>query len=674
MKTRTHRAARRIALGLSLLLLMGTTGTAFAATSYPDVPETASWKASVDRLTLLGILSGTTSGQFLPDAAVTREQFAKMAVIAANEATEDHIRRNSTGFADVTASRWSSGYVRTAVALGFFTGYPDSRFHPTDPVTYAQALTISLRMLGHDTASLSGTWPQNVLTKAATLKLTSGFSYAASAPMTRKDVAILLARLLETKTASGSSTSSATSSATGSSSGAASNSVSGATSDSTSSSASGSTSSSATSSSSGNVPYAQSTGLYRTVLVLSDTTLDATLDNGEVRTDIGTLSNATTTPLTVGHNYLVKLDGTDIVRIYGPAAYTLAYAVEALTDSTLYYRTGAGTQTLVLTADQAFYDNDGAIPYGTVVSDIQAGSAVTLAWDSTDLTLEYVHFSIPVIAKTGTFTNLLVLDTATTSEDLPANRILTDRGTFTLATGVAVPAPGTRIGAVLNGTVVTSVSGQTNRTERVTVIQAAGTEVIQIREGTRETATLPLSATWYHDGIKVAAEQLPALLARNSSIVYGMNPSGEGVAYALLYDPVFSAPQIADAQEIHDGTLGSIVLKDATLSRAGDLISVSEIKYNDVAYEVTDIWGGNRYVELHTTQVIGVVEAYAPNRFAPSTLTLSVYNDASRKNVSTSYGFSGEFPVATLAGDKFQVGDSAIVLLGRDGKIVRMLP
>lgn len=691
MKTRTHRArrshhaARRIALALSLLLILATTGTAFAATTYADVPETASWKASVDRLSLLGILSGTTSGQLLPDAAVTREQFAKMAVTAANEATDDQIRRNSTGFPDVSASRWSSGYVRTAVSLGFFTGYPDGRFHPADPVTYAQALTISLRMLGYDTASLTGTWPQSVLAKAATLKLTTGFTYGANSPMTRKDVAILLGRLLETKTASASGGTSASSggssgtsgttavttgaSGTGSASTAATAGASG-----TGSASSATASGSSGTASSGGVPYAQSTGLYRTVLVLSDPSLDTTLDEGEVRTDIGTLNNTTVTALAIGHDYLVKLDGTDIAKVYGPASYTLSYTVSALSDSTLYYGTGAGTQSLVLTADQKFYDNDGAISYGTVFSEIQAGSGVTLAWNSADLSLSYVHFSTPAIARTGTYTDLLVLDTAATSTDLPANRILTDRGTFTLAAGVAVPAPGTRIGAVLNGSVVTSVSGQTNRTERATVIQVSGTDVVQIREGTRETVSLPLSATWYHDGAKVAAAQLPSLLARNSSIVYGMDPSGEGADYALLYDPVFSDPQIADSQEIYDGTLGSIALAGATLSRSGDLIAVYEIKYNDVAYEVTDIWGGNRYVELYTSQVIGVVDAYAPNRFAPASLTLSVYNDATRRSEAKTYAFSDEFPVETLAGDKFQVGESAIVLLGRDGKIVRMLP
>ncbi len=323
-----------------------------------------------------------------------------------------------------------------------------------------------------------------------------------------------------------------------------------------------------------------------------------------------------------------------------------------------------------------FYDNSGLLPYGGVFTGVQAGEIVSLSYDTADGPARYLQFSKPAQSNEGTYAELLVLDTAATSKALPGNQILTDKGLYTLAVGIAAPSPGTRIGAVTNGTVLTSINGQVNKTEQATLLQMAGTQAVLVRNGATESINLPLSATWYHDGVKVAAAGLASLLSRDSSVVFGLSPSGEGYEYALLYDPVYSAPQVANSQEIHTMKLGTIDLNNVMLSRAGDLIAVNGIKYLDVGYDVTDIWGGNRYVELYPNNIsdtLGAIEAYAPNRFSPVSIQISVYNDTTKKFASKTFAFSSEFLLSDLAGTYFQVGEYAILLLGRDGKIVRMM-
>lgn len=639
-KSTANTLKRWIVPIFALLLILGGIGHTFAVASFPDVPETAAWKAAVDRLTLLGIVNGSADGLFHPDAAVTREQFAKLAVSAANLATADNIKMNATSFSDVPSIRWSSGYVRTAVKNGMLTGFPDGRFHPDSPVTYAQALTVAVRMLGYADSDLSGSWPQSVLTRASALKLTTGFTYASNSAMSRKDCAVLLNRLLETDTKTGTSTGTPSGTATG------------------------------------GIPYAESTGLFKIVIILADSTVDNTLSAGEVRTDGGVLVNSTGTALAIGRSYMVMLDGTSMTKTYSPTSYVQSFPVTAVSDGTLYYRTGAGNFPMVLTADMTFYDNYGVLTYGNVFTNVLAGETVSLSYETADGSVKYLQFSKPSQSNTGTYAELLVLDTAVTTKNLPGNQILTDKGLYTLAVGVAAPAPGTRIGAIVNGTVLTGINGQMNLTEQATLLQMAGTQAVMIRNGVTETIDLPLSATWYHNGVKVAAADLPPLLSRNSSVVFGLNPSGEGYEYVLLYDPIYSAPQVADSQEIYTMKLGTIDLNNVMLSRAGDLIAVYEIKFHDVGYDVTDIWGGNRYVELYPntdSDTIGTIEGYAPNRFSPATIQLSVYNDATKKYVSKTFGFSTEFALSDLSGTNFQVGEYAILLLGRDGNIVRMM-
>lgn len=76
-------------------------------------------------------------------------------------------------------------------------GYPDGTFHPDETISFAQAVTVTLRTLGYNAAEVGAFWPDNYIQKAASLGLTDGMRYAADDAITRADTVLMLGRALE---------------------------------------------------------------------------------------------------------------------------------------------------------------------------------------------------------------------------------------------------------------------------------------------------------------------------------------------------------------------------------------------------------------------------------------------------------------------------------------------
>jgi hypothetical protein len=158
-------------LVFALVLTMLAPAFAFAATP-ADVKGTA-YAGAVTELSALGVLGGYPDGTFKPDNTITRAEFAKVVAYAAGFASAaEFLGGQSTNFNDVKASHWASGYIAVATSKGFLKGYPDGTFKPENKVTYAEAVTVLLRVLGYND-SLTGTWPSDYIIQANTLGLIS---------------------------------------------------------------------------------------------------------------------------------------------------------------------------------------------------------------------------------------------------------------------------------------------------------------------------------------------------------------------------------------------------------------------------------------------------------------------------------------------------------------------
>jgi hypothetical protein len=184
--------------------------TVFAVMAKPDMPALSDilghWgEKDILRLVSLGAVGGYEDGTFRPEAGITRQEFAKMVVLAAGLEPD---AEPELAFADTDEiAEWARGYVSAAVKAGIITGVGDNRFAPADPVTRAQAATMIMRSLGEMETSLELTfadaetipeWAQAAILGAVEKGIITGFEDNTFRPdlnATRAQAAKMLSRL-----------------------------------------------------------------------------------------------------------------------------------------------------------------------------------------------------------------------------------------------------------------------------------------------------------------------------------------------------------------------------------------------------------------------------------------------------------------------------------------------
>ncbi|SHH65347.1 Listeria/Bacterioides repeat-containing protein [Sporobacter termitidis DSM 10068] len=101
------------------------------------------------------VVTGVGNGNYNPDRAITRAEFAAIVVRALGLEPET----GSSAFSDVAASEWYAGYIKTAAAYGIITGYNEKAFGPNDTITREQAMTMvarAMKITGLDANLTSG--------------------------------------------------------------------------------------------------------------------------------------------------------------------------------------------------------------------------------------------------------------------------------------------------------------------------------------------------------------------------------------------------------------------------------------------------------------------------------------------------------------------------------------
>lgn len=190
---------KRSALVLAVLLLLlsvpvGATGSAFTDIVDSDTAQ------NVEVLQMMNVLNGISSTQFSPNATLTRAQFTKMAVMILGKGTQVGNYQNFTIFPDVKSSHWASGYVNLAVRgdQKFIGGFSNGTFGPDQTITFGQAVTILMRLLGYTDSDVGMNWPSGYLIAADSAGLTSGVPLEAGGAISRAQAAKLFVNLLNT--------------------------------------------------------------------------------------------------------------------------------------------------------------------------------------------------------------------------------------------------------------------------------------------------------------------------------------------------------------------------------------------------------------------------------------------------------------------------------------------
>lgn len=157
---------------------------------------------AVSLMQTLGVMTGDQNGNLNLSRNVTRAEFAKM-LVSASAYKNSAASAGYSLFKDVKSGHWASGYIKITVEQGWFNGYLDGTFRPGNPITYEEAATVALRLLGYTASDLTGAYPMAQISKFQSLDLHEGISAGRGQYMTRKDCAHLFANLMSAKTKEG---------------------------------------------------------------------------------------------------------------------------------------------------------------------------------------------------------------------------------------------------------------------------------------------------------------------------------------------------------------------------------------------------------------------------------------------------------------------------------------
>ena len=157
----------------------------------------------LETIRVLGILSGDESGNLNLSAKVTRAEFAKMMTAASVYKDSVGSSNGASLFTDVKTGHWASGYIKLAVEQGWFTGYVDGSFRPENGITLEEGCTALLRLLGFDSGSLAGSFPQAQPSKASALGLLDDLNVSQGQTLTRQNCVVLFYNLLTAENSEG---------------------------------------------------------------------------------------------------------------------------------------------------------------------------------------------------------------------------------------------------------------------------------------------------------------------------------------------------------------------------------------------------------------------------------------------------------------------------------------
>jgi len=108
---------------------------------FPDIDRGAWYAEAVNYLASIDIILGFPDGSFKPGNPITRAEFATVI------SKFDRLESGAGAAYNDTAGHWAAGYINSAAAKGWISGYNDGTFLPENYITRAEAVSSVNRML-----------------------------------------------------------------------------------------------------------------------------------------------------------------------------------------------------------------------------------------------------------------------------------------------------------------------------------------------------------------------------------------------------------------------------------------------------------------------------------------------------------------------------------------------
>ncbi len=185
-----------IILSLVMILALGLTSFAYVASDAQD----SKYKEAIELLGALEIMVGDKdTGAFRPEDTIKRSEFAKVAVTSMGMENLADSFNYPTKFPDVVENHWANGYINVAANQGLIIGDDLGNFRPDDTITYAEAVTVLVRLIGHTPAAeKKGGFPTGYVTVATQTGITKNAVASNNSAVVRGMVAQLCANALVT--------------------------------------------------------------------------------------------------------------------------------------------------------------------------------------------------------------------------------------------------------------------------------------------------------------------------------------------------------------------------------------------------------------------------------------------------------------------------------------------
>ena len=187
---------------------------------FPDVAANHWAAAQIKELSEKGVIVGYPDGTFKPDDNVSRAEFASMAIWALGQEHTTVVQ--AVNFTDITPDFWAYDMIQRALYFELiFCPKSDSLtgkvFRPNDPVSHAEAVTVTVNALTTENISLEAAKAvlqkyQDLATTPASYLIPAGkaeilgmnvhipntpLMLNANTPATRAEVAVLLKNMME---------------------------------------------------------------------------------------------------------------------------------------------------------------------------------------------------------------------------------------------------------------------------------------------------------------------------------------------------------------------------------------------------------------------------------------------------------------------------------------------
>ncbi len=190
---------RLTSIVLSLVMILGLSATSFAYVA-SDAAD-SKYKEAIELLGALEIMVGDKeTGAFRPNDTIKRSEFAKVAVTSMGMENLADSFNYPTQFPDVVENHWANGYINVAANQGIVIGDDLGNFRPDDTITYAEAVTVLVRLIGHTPAAeKKGGFPTGYITVATQTGITKNAVASNDSAVLRGMVAQLAANTLVTK-------------------------------------------------------------------------------------------------------------------------------------------------------------------------------------------------------------------------------------------------------------------------------------------------------------------------------------------------------------------------------------------------------------------------------------------------------------------------------------------